>query len=138
MILTTTATLPSEERTQNAPASTSSGVFSTEQAKRGKALFMANCAVCHGANLLPRDGDATALTGPDFELAWHGQTIGERVERMQASMPPENPGNLTGQQYVDVVAHILEFNGYPAGQQELTFDLKALKQIRIEPAPAHK
>ena len=65
-----------------------------------------------------------------------GQTVADLVRRIRQTMPapPEQPGKLTPQQNADVVAHILNVNGFPAGRRQLPTDVEQLKQIRIDPA----
>jgi hypothetical protein len=43
----------------------------------------------------------------------------------------DQPGGLTPQEYVDIIAFILKANGFPTGAQELPIDLDALKSIAI-------
>ena len=57
------------------------GIFTEDQAKRGRATYQKNCAICHGGNLISRDNDASTLSGPEFELHWHGKTVGQRFEQ---------------------------------------------------------
>ena len=49
------------------------------------------------------------------------------------SMPEDNPGGLPGQTYADVIAYILELNGYEAGDTELTTDRDAMRAMRLWP-----
>ena len=109
-----------------------------EVAAAGKNVYNQNCAVCHGGNLISRDNDASTLSGPDFELNWHGKTVGQRFEQIRASMPLSAPGSLSDQEYLDILAYVFQYNGYPAGEQELKPDPETLKQIVIEPAPDRK
>jgi hypothetical protein len=46
-------------------------------------------------------------------------------------MPADNPGSLQRPQVSELVAFILNFNKYPAGQTELASDFDALKAIKI-------
>ena len=48
-------------------------------------------------------------------------------------MPKDVPGSLDERAYVDVVAYILQSNGYPAGDEALTADRSVLQSIRIAP-----
>jgi mono/diheme cytochrome c family protein len=117
------------------PRSSLAGVFTDAQAERGKTAYQDSCASCHGAALVARSDDAPSLTAPDFKDAWIGKSIGERYERVRSTMPQDGPGSLSNQAYVDIVAYILKFNGYPAGDQELKPDAATLQQIIIEPVP---
>jgi mono/diheme cytochrome c family protein len=107
------------------------GVFTAEQAKRGEATYMENCSSCHG-NDLAGDGFAPALSGSDFAGNWNDLTVGDLYERIRISMPPTGPSAVPAQGKADIVAHILNFNKYPAGSAELEPKTEVLKQIKIE------
>jgi len=108
------------------------GVYSKDQASRGKDLYAANCAVCHGDALVSTTPEAPSLTGPNFTFDWVGKTIGERAQTIQNNMPPTRPDSLDAQTVSDIVAYILEFNGYPAGAKDLGSDMSELEKIAIE------
>src|SRR4029450_2963815 len=107
------------------------GVFTDEQAKRGEATYTENCASCHGGDL-SGDGFAPALSGTDFAGNWNDLTVGDLFERIRISMPPTGPSTVNPQGKADIVAHILNFNKYPAGKDELEAKTEVLKQIKIE------
>ncbi len=65
---------------QEAARSTSQGVFTEEQAKRGAVAYNANCASCHGANLRSTDREVPNLTDGSFKSGWIGKTIAEKFE----------------------------------------------------------
>ena len=51
---------------------------------------------------------------------------------MRTTMPPDLPGNLKPQEYVDILAFVLKQNAFPAGMEELTSKADALKTIAIK------
>jgi cytochrome c len=114
-----------------AAKSTSSGVFSNEQAKRGEAAYNANCVTCHGAELRSTDREIPHLSDKSFKFGWIGKTIAEKYELVRDTMPPKEEHSLSDQVYLDIVTYILKFNKVPAGDQELKPDLEILKQITI-------
>ena len=116
-----------------APSSVWDGVYAREQAGRGKSLYGKECASCHGTAL---DGSGTAppLAGPDFKNNWNGQTADDLFEKMQTSMPADQPGRLSREQNADILAFLLSSNGFPAGQKELPTDAAVLQKIRFEAA----
>jgi hypothetical protein len=69
------------------------------------------------------------LTGGGFMSNWDGLTLGDFADRIRISMPLNSPGALSRQETADVVAYILLFNQFPAGKEELTREVPALKQI---------
>jgi mono/diheme cytochrome c family protein len=109
------------------------GVFTQEQASRGKTLYSKECASCHG-QALDGSGQAPPLSGADFKSNWNGQTVDDLFEKMQASMPADQPGKLRREQNADILAFVLGFNGFPAGSKELPADAAALQKIRFETA----
>ncbi len=106
------------------------GVYTEEQAKRGEAIYAARCERCHGAALLG-EGEATALTGPGFAANWEGVSMGELADRTRNTMPNDQPGTLSRQQVADVLAFVLRFDKFPAGDAELPVQAEALNQIRF-------
>jgi S-disulfanyl-L-cysteine oxidoreductase SoxD len=111
--------------------STSTGVFTEEQAKKGEAAYQSRCASCHGADLHSTEPEAPDLTEGAFKFGWQGKTVAERFDTIRKTMPPQRAGSLDDQTYLDIVAYILRFNNVPAGGQTLQPDLDKLKQIII-------
>ncbi len=106
------------------------GVFTEEQATRGEAAYKDNCSSCHGDDMAG-DGFAPALAGGDFAGNWNELTLGDLYERMRISMPPNGPNTVTNAQKADILAHIMDFNKYPAGTTELEPKTEVLKTISI-------
>jgi len=111
--------------------STSSGVFTSEQAKNGERVFQAQCAPCHGADLHSVCPEAPDLTEGAFKFSWQDNTIAYRLQQIRSQMPPGKARSLDDQTYLDIIAYILQFNGIPAGNQKLVPDDAALEQIVI-------
>jgi mono/diheme cytochrome c family protein len=105
------------------------GVYTKEQATRG-ALTSGLCTQCHGDSF---QGDpAPPLTGPDFLAKWDGSSVGDLFELIRQTMPDDDPGALTREQYADLLAYIFSLNKFPAGTIELATNAEPLKQIRFE------
>ncbi len=107
------------------------GVYTEEQAKRGDALFQQHCASCHGAALTGGE-EAPPLTGGEFTANWNGLTVGDLLDRIRTTMPPDQPGKLSRPEYVDTLAYVLSANKFPIGKTELARETEVLKQIRFE------
>jgi quinoprotein glucose dehydrogenase len=108
------------------------GVYTREQADRGKTVYSQECARCHGENLA--GGEASPpLTGAEFLSRWNGKTAGALYDLARKTMPTDDPGGLSTREYADLVAYILSANEFPAGSKELDRDAAALNDIRIEP-----
>jgi mono/diheme cytochrome c family protein len=96
-----------------------SGVFTAAQATRGNDAYQGNCSSCHGSDLRATTGEAVDLTGPAIRAAWNGRTLQDRFEKIRDTMPLGNPNSLDDRIYMDILAFILQFNEFPAGNQEL-------------------
>jgi len=70
-----------------------------------------------------------------FMFLWEGRTLGSFFEKVESEMPTDRPGQLPQQQYLDVIAYILEKNGFPAGGEELPANLELLNALSIVPKP---
>ena len=107
---------------QAASKSVWDGVFSAAQAERGRGFYLANCSECHGATL--EGGEKQALKGDRFWADWQETTVDYMLGRISKNMPFSEDGSLAGTlgtpTYVDIVAHILNSNGFPAGPSEMT------------------
>lgn len=107
------------------------GVYTAEQAERGKNLYLTDCVQCHGATLLGAE-DGPPVTGEGFRMAWDGRTADELVERIRTTMPADGPGFLSRAQSTDLTAYLFSDNGFPVGEAELKSSLAALKKIVIK------
>ena len=95
------------------------GVFSAAQAKRGEDAYQSNCSGCHGSDLHATNSEAPDLTGPALRASCNGRTLEERFQTIRETMPQGSPNSLGDKSYMDILAFILQFNEFPAGNQEL-------------------
>jgi mono/diheme cytochrome c family protein len=113
------------------------GVYSAGQAARGQQLYKAQCAPCHGNAL---EGTVGApLAGDSFLSDWSARSLANLVDKIQKTMPFEQPGTLTRPQATDLAAYILEVGKFPAGQAELSEAMLAqiaFPSARSSAAPA--
>lgn len=109
------------------------GVYTQQQADRGKSLYAKECASCHGATL-DGSGAAPPLAGADFKSDWNGHTAADLFDKTQTTMPADQPGHLTRDQTADILAFLLASNGFPAGSKELPTDAESLGKIQIDAA----
>lgn len=97
------------------------GVYTEEQAKRGKAAYQKECASCHMEDLRG-EGYAAPLIADAFTQRWQDGTLGDLFTLLKATMPADRPSVLSNEAYADIVAYLLKMNSYPAGEQELSKD----------------
>ena len=107
------------------------GIYTADQANRGKLIYNEFCLSCHGPEL--NGGDAVPpLSGSQFLSNWNTLTVGDLFDRIRLSMPADKPGRLSRQQNADVLAYILSFDSFPAGSSELENQSLILKQIKFD------
>ena len=107
------------------------GLYTAEQAKAGKQAYSGACASCHLDNLTG-DTMSPALAGADFLASWDNKTLRALYSRIISTMPADNPGTLTEKTVLDIVAYLLEANGFPAGRAALEHadDLNTIAFVR--------
>jgi hypothetical protein len=111
------------------------GVYTADQAARGKAAYDVSCAVCHRPDL--GGGQGRPLTGAKFWESWGEDSLGSLYSVIRERMPEPAPHSLSDATYLDIVAYILQRNEYPAGTGELTEQsVKAIQVVgKSGPAP---
>ena len=111
--------------------STRDGVYTGEQATRGRAAYSDHCLECHGRDLTG-DVESRPLIGGEFLANWEGLTVQSLFDRIHSTMPGDSPGSLGRQTVADVLAFLLQMNRFPAGQSELSTHAELLAQIRFD------
>lgn len=104
--------------------------FTAAQAERGRRAYESSCAVCHG-NTLTNGTYGTPLAGPYFRTNWFGRTVRALFDKTR-TMPPSSPGSLPAETYADIVAYILEINGFASGNTALTADGEEMAAMRMQ------
>ena len=102
------------------------GVYTAEQAAAGQTLYRQQCAGCHSPTLGGMAGPP--LRGENFLKNWSGRSLGELVDKIQNTMPANEPGKVTRPQAITLVAYMLQAGKFPAGKDALSNDA-SLKQI---------
>ena len=106
------------------------GVYTADQADRGKAAYGEQCAACHGPTLGGIDV-APALSGNAFLNNWNNTSAGDLFTRIHDTMPQNNPGTLSAKTVSDIEAYIFQANGFPAGQTALPPNQAMMTGIKI-------
>jgi cytochrome c len=107
------------------------GMYSVQQASRGKAQYTEKCAACH-LETLSGAGMAPALAGDAFAHHWQNHNLSDLFDRIRTTMPQDKPGSLSAQATVDILAFLLQSNGIPAGENELKGEPAILKDILFD------
>ena len=102
---------------------TNDGVYSKEQADGAKAQFEKLCANCHAFTVAEKKKPKDLPLGdePFFET-WTGRPLSEMISIIALTMPNDGSALVTDQEAVDLVAYILQRNGFPTGSKPLSKD----------------
>lgn len=113
------------------------GVYTQEQAQRGARLYDEKCAACHGQGMLGSEM-VPGLIGGEFATNWNDLTLADLFERIQITMPQDDPGGLSNQATSDVLAYMLQVGRYPTGEEELPTRMEYLRKyvfVFMKPGP---
>ncbi len=91
--------------------------FTAEQVEAGLASYTQSCVACHGADLqtLP----TAPLQGNEFIAKWRTRSTNDLLAQLRTTMPPESPGSLGEDEYLAIMAYILQRNGNAPSDQRL-------------------
>jgi cytochrome c len=117
------------------PPTGSVAAYTEDQAASGRQVYYRTCANCHGEDLAGKVGPA--LIGRQFHqmVAAQNMTAPLLFNFIATQMPQTKPGSLSPEQYADIMAFILQRNGYPAGPTPLTAESHDLEKIDLTTAP---
>ncbi|HAJ77001.1 MAG TPA: hypothetical protein DCM64_11160 [Gammaproteobacteria bacterium] len=112
------------------------GVFTREQANRGRFAYEGACGFCHGSRLDgaaddPDQRSAPPLARAKFFREWEGRSLAVLFELTHSTMPEDNPGSLTDGEYADIIAYMLSVSGAPSGEAELLPNPQSLSRTVI-------
>lgn len=124
------SSLSAQAQTQPATRTVWDGVYTQQQAARGRVLYNESCAVCHGSGLEGADVNP-ALVGGQFIGNWRGQSVGALVTRTRTTMPLDAPGSLSASAVTDITAYLLMRNRFPAGNADLPRTAQLQQRIQI-------
>jgi mono/diheme cytochrome c family protein len=116
---------------QSAAATATPALYSDAQAQKGVDAYETNCGMCHGANMEGAQGPT--LLGQT--LTSHYQTVGDLMQFIVQNMPMSDPGSLAHDDYVDILAFVLQKNGWPSGNQRLTFADASASKVPLTQGP---
>jgi polar amino acid transport system substrate-binding protein len=113
-------------------------LYTAAQAEMGAHQYAAYCVTCHGADLR---GPQLPLKGAAFEsLGETGMTLGQFFDFVVRDTPAGSMQSLTHEQYVEIMAYIMQQNGYASGDRPLRFDeaLRSKTKITAQRATASR
>lgn len=106
--------------------------YSSEQAERGEQRYKRVCQDCHGDDLRGGLNGGAPLSGVSFEQKFaEGAPASGLYLFMSTLMPPNAPGRFSPETYADLMAYILQRNGFQPGAP-LPSDVDALDYLIVE------
>lgn len=105
-------------------------LYAKSQASAGASAYSQHCAKCHGPLLEGQLGgySAPALRGAQFALPDSDVEVKDIFLTIAQRMPSIAPRSLPPETYVNIMAFILNKNGYPAGPTKLTYELASVAE----------
>ena len=117
-------------RAQESGKTVADGVYTDTQATRGATAYDSACSRCHRADL-GGTPNGPSLRDERFANVFAGKDLRTLFSKIATTMPRGAAGSLGEPVYLDIVAHVLKENGFPAGSHELAAD--ALDGVRVLP-----
>jgi len=118
------------------------GAFTEAQAASGKVAVESSCAICHLKSLRGRSGEegespafdalprsfqkfistgyVPPLVSDEYLAKWQDKTIVQLAENLGGVAKSFPTAGMDETTYLSIVAYVLQMNGVPAGNQELT------------------
>src|SRR5215472_13507222 len=106
------------------------GVYTAAQAERGRSAYETSCVNCHNRDLAG-SVRAPALRGDKFMLSWQNGSVNNLYSKIRFSMPATYPDSVSDDVKLDILAYLLQQNGFPAGSADLKMDSERLEAIQI-------
>lgn len=155
LLVLCTLSLPAFSDTGDVSKSSKVAVYTEAQAARGKVAVESSCAICHLQNLrgrvgaedeepamqtLPRKfqdfiktGYVPPLVGEEFLAKWSGKPVVEFVKHVAGASNSFPTAGMDEQTWAEIGAYLLQMNGAPAGDQELTASTTATVDAVVGP-----
>ncbi len=97
------------------------GIYTKAQADAAKAQFDKVCANCHAFTVaaIKRPEDLSLGDEP-FLRKWEGRALAELITVIVMTMPNDGSAVVSDDEAVNLLAYVLQQNGFPAGPAPLT------------------
>ncbi len=97
--------------------------FLPSQAKRGASVYAETCGTCHQPG---------QLIGQNFVELWNDRRVYDFYALVRSTMPLDNPGGMKEQEYIDVIAYLLQANRQASPKPDsLKADTASLRATKI-------
>ena len=100
------------------------GAYTEGQAAEGEIVYKKVCASCH---------ELSFHTGEEFKMNWFPRSVWDLFKTLKTTMPEDNIGGLSDDQYTRVIAYVFKLNGFPVSPDSLKADSTEMRKIKIGP-----
>lgn len=101
-------------------ATTNDGIFSKAQADAAKPKFDKLCAECHAFTVATKKQEKDLPLGDEpFLKKWEGRTLGELLTLIVTTMPNDGSAVVSDNEALDLLAYVLQRNGFAPGKAPL-------------------
>ena len=100
------------------------GAYTESQAAEGEIVYKKVCASCH---------ELSFHTGEDFRMNWFSRNVWDLFKILKTTMPEDNIGGLSDDEYTRVIAYVFKLNGFPTSTDSLKADSTEMRKIQIGP-----
>ena len=107
------------------------GVYSQQLAAQGQAIYAGKCSLCHGTALQGGANESPPLRGDRFIGDWDQMPLRALYSRILSTMPKADPGSLSSDETLALVAYLLQQNGFPSSSVHSFASADELNSIRV-------
>lgn len=108
-------------RADRGQKTTNDGVYTKAQADGAQAQFDKVCASCHAFTVAEKKKPEDLPLGDEpFFKNWEGKALDEIVSVIVLTMPNDGSAVVNEDEALNLVAYVLQRNGFPAGSAPLT------------------
>lgn len=99
---------------------TNDGIYSKAQADAAKPRFNQLCGQCHAFTMAARKQEKDLPLGDEpFLKKWEGRSLDELLTLIVTTMPNDGSAVITDAEALDLLAYVLQQNGFAPGQSPL-------------------
>lgn len=99
---------------------TNDGIYTTAQADAAKPKFDKLCAECHAFTVATKKQEKDLPLGDEpFLKKWEGRTLDELLTLIVTTMPNDGSAIVNDDEALDLLAYVLQRNGFAPGKARL-------------------
>ena len=112
--------LKAEVRASARQKTTNDGIYSKEQADAAKPKFDKLCSECHAFTVAEKKQEKDLPLGDEpFLKKWEGRSLDELLTLIVTTMPNDGSAVVTDEEALNLLAYVLQRNGFAPGKAPL-------------------